>query len=205
MPDTPRSDDDLPEALPEARLERERRVSLVWLIPLVALLAAAWLGYRAYTQQGPLVTIGFETAEGLEAGKTRVRYKDVDIGVVEAIDLAPDLARVLVRARLAAALSDYINDKARFWVVRPRLTRGQVSGLATLVGGAYIAADLSAGDTPQRAFDGLETPPVVTAVERGSVFILRADALGSLAAGSPVLAAAAPARHRRHTRVPALH
>lgn len=187
MPDTPRSGDDLPEALPEARLERERRVSLVWLIPLVALLAAAWLGYRAYTQQGPLVTIGFETAEGLEAGKTRVRYKDVDIGVVEAIDLAPDLARVLVRARLAAALSDYINDKARFWVVRPRLTRGQVSGLATLVGGAYIAADLSAGDTPQRAFDGLETPPVVTAVERGSVFILRADALGSLAAGSPVL------------------
>ena len=187
MPDTPRSDDDLPEALPEARLERERRVSLVWLIPLVALLAAAWLGYRAYTQQGPLVTIGFETSEGLEAGKTRVRYKDVDIGVVEAIDLAPDLARVLVRARLAAALSDYINDKARFWVVRPRLTRGQVSGLATLVGGAYIAADLSAGDTPQRAFDGLETPPVVTAVERGSVFILRADALGSLAAGSPVL------------------
>ncbi|MCB1789317.1 MAG: MCE family protein [Gammaproteobacteria bacterium] len=187
MSNTPLIDDTIPDALPEARTDNHRTVSLVWLIPLVALLAAAWLGYRAYTEQGTLVTISFETAEGLEAGKTRVRYKDVDIGVVETIDLAEGLEHVLVRARLSVKMAEYINDKARFWVVRPRLSRGQVSGLNTLVGGAYIAADLAAGGAPLRAFQGLETPPLVAAVERGGTFTLVTDVLGSLAEGSPVL------------------
>lgn len=173
-------------SLPEAVVDDRRRVSLVWLIPLVALLAAVWLGYRTYQQQGPLVTISFQTAEGLEAGKTRVRFKDVDIGVVEAIELAPDLSRVRVRARLNADLGRFLNDKTRFWVVRPRLSRGQVSGLETLVGGTYIGADLSTEGPPQRTFEGLESPPIVTAAEPGRTFTLRADALGSLAEGSPV-------------------
>ena len=187
MTDNSRPEDSLTDQLPEARIDTQRRISLVWLIPLVALLAAAWLGYRAYTEQGALITIAFETAEGLEAGKTRVRFKDVDIGTVESIDLAAGLDRVLVRARISATMSDYLNDKARFWVVRPRLTRSQVSGLGTLVGGAYIAADLTDGQAGERTFDGLETPPIVTSVERGSLYVLVADALGSLAEGSPVL------------------
>lgn len=187
MTEDTRPENSFIDDLPEARVDTQRRVSLVWLIPVVALLAAAWLGYRAYTQQGPLITIAFETAEGLEAGKTRVRFKDVDIGMVETIDLAPDLDQVLVRARLSAAMEGYLNDETRFWVVRPRLTRSQVSGLGTLVGGAYVAADLTAGEGDRRAFDGLETPPIVTSVERGSLYSLLADALGSLAEGSPVL------------------
>ena len=177
----------LPSALPEARLDDKRRVSLVWLIPLVALLAAAWLGYHTYTQQGPLVTITFESAEGLEAGKTRVRFKDVDIGLVEAIDLADGLDTVLVRARLSRHMTEYLNQRTRFWVVRPRLTRGQVSGLGTLVGGAYIAADLAQGGEARRRFKGLETPPIVTAVEKGKAYTLVSDELGSLAEGSPIL------------------
>ena len=141
------------DALPEAVVDDRRRVSLVWLIPLVALLAAAWLGYQTYQQQGPLVTITFQTAESLEAGKTRVRFKDVDVGVVEAIELTPDLSRVRVRARLSANLAGFLNDRTRFWVVRPRLSRGQVSGLETLVGGSYIGVDLSAEGTAQRSFE----------------------------------------------------
>jgi len=167
-------------------VDERRRVSLVWLIPLVALLSAAWLGYRAYVGQGPLVSITFQTAEGLEAGRTRVRFKDVDIGVVEAIELTSDLSRVQVHARLASHLNDLLNDKTRFWVVRPRLSRGQVSGLETLLGGTYIGADLALEGVPQRAFDGLESPPIVTATEPGKVFTLHADALNSLAEGSPV-------------------
>lgn len=174
------------EELPEALVDDGRRVSLVWLIPLVAVLAAAWLGYRAYSEQGPLVTIVFQTAEGLEAGKTRVRYKDVDVGLVEAIELSADLRRVNVRARLATQVEGFVNDGTRFWVVRPRLSAGQISGLETLVGGTYIAVDLTREGTPTRRFEGLETPPIVTASEPGRAFTLTAQRLGSLSVGSPV-------------------
>ena len=176
-----------PGALPEARPDDRRRLSTVWLIPLVALLAALWLGYRAYMDQGPLITITFQTAEGIEAGKTRVRFKDVDIGMVEAIELARDLDGVVVHARLDAHVARYLNDEARFWVVRPRLNRSQVSGLSTLVGGSYIAADLSAGGPPRERFTGLEEPPLVAASTPGTGFTLVARSVGSLAEGAPVL------------------
>lgn len=182
MPRQPPTDDTLPEALVDDR----RRVSLVWLIPLVAVLASAWLGYRAYTQQGPLVIITFQTAEGLEAGKTRVRFKDVDVGVVESLGLTGDLTRVRVAARLAAHTAPHLNEETRFWVVRPRLSGGQVTGLGTLVGGTYIAVDFGREGESRRSFEGLETPPIVTATDPGSTFTLRADDLGSLAVGSPV-------------------
>ncbi len=116
-----------------------------------------------------------------------MRFKDVDIGVVETIDLTADLAQVLVRARLNKPMARYLNERARFWVVRPRLDRGQVSGLGTLVGGAYIAADLAVGDGSQERFEGLESPPIVTAAAPGRAFTLLADNLGSLTEGSPVL------------------
>ena len=177
------TDDNLPEAL----VDNRRRISLVWLIPLVAVFAAAWLGYHTLAQQGPLITISFLTAEGLEAGKTRVRFKDVDVGLVEAIELSGDLSRVQVRARLAGSVSDYLNDNTRFWVARPRLSATQVSGLNTLLGGSYIAVDLSTEGAPQDDFVGLESPPIVTATEPGRIFTLTADALGSLSVGSPLL------------------
>ena len=177
------TDDNLPEAL----VDNRRRISLVWLIPLVAVFAAAWLGYHTLAQQGPLITISFLTAEGLEAGKTRVRFKDVDVGLVEAIELSGDLSRVQVRARLAGSVSGYLNDNTRFWVARPRLSATQVSGLNTLLGGSYIAVDLSTEGAPQDDFVGLESPPIVTATEPGRIFTLTADALGSLSVGSPLL------------------
>jgi len=174
------------ESLPEALADDRRRLSLVWLIPLVAVIAAAWLGYRTYTQQGPLVTISFETAEGLEAGKTRVRFKELNIGLVETIEITPDLSRVKVRARLIQNVADHLNHQTRFWVVRPRLSSAGVSGLGTLVGGTYIGVDLGSSGTPQRVFQGLETPPIVTATDPGKIFNLKVPVLGSLSIGSPV-------------------
>lgn len=177
---------DAPEELPEALVDTRSRVSLVWLIPLVAVLAAAWLGYRTYVEQGPLVSISFQTAEGLEAGKTRVRYKDVEIGQVETIELSRDLSRVVVHARLSRNVEGFLTENTRFWVVRPRFSGGQVSGLTTLVGGAYIGVDLTDAGESRRDFQGLESPPVVTATEPGHTFTLHAATLGSLAVGSPV-------------------
>ena len=175
------------DKLPEALSDNRRRVSLVWLIPLVAVLTAVWLGYRGYIQQGPLVTISFQTAEGLLAGKTRVRFKDLDVGYVETIELSSDLSRVKVRARLAKHVAGYLNDQTRFWVVRPRLSGGEISGLGTLVGGTYIGVDLSEDGEPRREFEGLEMPPIVTATDRGRSFQLWVSELGSISVGSPVL------------------
>ena len=172
--------------LAEAIIDERRRLSLVWLVPLVAIAAAAWLGYRTYTQQGPLVTVSFQTAEGLEAGTTKVRFKDVDIGRVEAIELSEDLSTVRVHARLSHTVAGFLTDGTRFWVVRPRFSGGQISGLNTLVGGAYIAADLTQNGDSRWEFKGLESPPLVTAADLGSTFTLRADSLGSLSIGSPV-------------------
>ncbi len=183
------SQESVPDAapdLPEAVVDQSRRFSLIWLIPLVAVVAALWLGYRTYSDQGPLVTLSFDTAEGLEAGITRVRYKDVNIGRVETIGLSADLSRVEVRARLSPDVTGYLTAGTRFWVVRPRFSRGQISGLNTLVGGAFIAVDLSNEGTGTRVFDGLESPPLVTASDAGRTFTLHADNLGSLSVGSPV-------------------
>jgi len=179
-PQPPRQD------LPEAVVDTRQRLSLVWLIPLVAILAAGWLGYRTYVEQGPLVAISFQTAEGLEAGKTRVRFKDVEIGQVETIELSRDLSKVMVRARLTRDVAGFLTDQTRFWVVRPRFSGGQVSGLSTIVGGAFIGVDLSDTGAPTRSFEGLESPPVVTAREPGRIFTLHADSLDSLSVGSPV-------------------
>ena len=188
MNDTNTPDPNAPsDELPLALVDTQRRVSLVWLIPLVALLSAAWLGYRTIVDQGPLITITFPNAEGIEAAKNRVRFKDVDIGVVEQINLSDDLTRVLVRARLDKAMSPFLNQSARFWIERARLSGGQISGLGTLVGGSYIAADLTDGDLRKLEFEGLDVPPVVTAAAAGKGFTLFAEALGSLGVGSPLL------------------
>ncbi len=174
------------EELPEAEVRTRNHFSLVWIIPLVAALVGGWLAYKALTEKGPRVTITFSSAEGLEAGKTKVRYKEVEIGSVDAIDLSEDLSRVIVSASLVKGAERHLNEKTRFWVVRARVGGGQVSGLGTLFSGAYIGIDPGAGEKKTLHFEGLEKPPVVTMDAPGKRFSLRADKLGSLDVGSPV-------------------
>lgn len=172
--------------MPTADIQSRRSFSLVWLIPLIAALIGGWLAYKAFSEKGPTVTITFKTAEGLEAGKTKIKYKDVEVGVVEAIRLSRDLSKVVVTAELVKGTERYLTDRARFWVVRARVAAGKVSGLGTLFSGAYIALDPGRGGSPIKSFTGLETAPIVTADQAGRRFRLRADSLGSLDIGSPV-------------------
>ncbi|MCP5159665.1 MAG: MCE family protein [Gammaproteobacteria bacterium] len=174
------------EPLPEVVLEENRRLSLVWLIPLVALAIGAWLVYKTYSEQGPTITITFRTAEGLEAGKTKLKYKDVEFGQVNDIKLKEDLSQVIVTAKLIKGVEHYLTDKTRFWVERARISAGRVSGLGTLFAGAYITVDPIAEGQRTHTFTGLETPPAVTTDQPGSRFTLRAAELGSLDIGSPV-------------------
>jgi paraquat-inducible protein B len=169
-----------------AVVEARRRPSIVWLIPVVAALVGAFVAWRAISERGPEITITFKSAEGLEAGKTHIKYKDVEIGLVEGVALAPDLSGVVIRARMVAGADDYLREKTQFWVVKPRVAGGQVSGLGTLFSGAYIGVDPVREGKRSHRFVGLEAPPIVTLQEPGRYFVLRSNNAGALEVGSPV-------------------
>jgi len=176
-----------PPARPPRAALRRRRFSFVWLVPLVAASIALYLGYRTFVEQGPLLTLSFDTAEGLAAGQTQVKYKAVAVGTVDSIDLSSDNSHVIVKVRMNDVGRRFLNSHARFWVVRPRITPGDLSGLDTLVSGAFIAVDPGlAGGVEKRDFVGLEQPPGVRSNEPGSTYVLKADNIGSLDTGSPV-------------------
>jgi paraquat-inducible protein B len=179
-----------PEAqdLPEAVAVTKRRFTpqLIWIIPIVAVLVGGWLAAKAILERGPTITITFKTAEGLEAGKTKLKYKDVEIGVVKTIALSPDRKGIVAKAELSKQAEDFLREDTRFFVVRPRITAGGVSGLGTLLSGGYIGMDIGKSKAMRREFVGLEVAPIVTGEEPGRQFVLRADDLGSTDVGSPV-------------------
>src|SRR5262249_21122438 len=148
----------------KTRAEHGRRFSLVWLIPIVAAAIGAWLAYKAISEQGPEITISFESAAGLAAGKTEIRHKNVRLGVVNHIELSQDLSSVVVTAQMEKWVAAQLTTGTRFWVVLPRLGFSGISGLETLVSGSYIELDPGAGKSA-RSFVGLEEPPVVRAGE----------------------------------------
>ena len=166
---------------------RRARISLVWLIPVVAIAIGGYLAWRTLSQRGPMITITFQSAAGLTAGQTKVLYKAVVLGTVEDIRLSKGMHRVLVKARMRRAATPYLTDQARFWVVRPRLSAGSISGLETIVSGAYIGFDPGIGHGKVREeFAGLEQPPAVRSDEPGRNFTLIARRLGSISPGAPV-------------------
>jgi paraquat-inducible protein B len=176
--------DDLPSAVP-AR-SRWARLPLIWLLPAVVILAGAFVVIHEKLAQGITVEIRFHNAEDLEAHKTKLRYKDVEIGEVTDIHVAKDRKDVIVTAMIHRDSSDYLVDDTRFWVVRPRVSAAGVTGLGTLVSGAYISIDVGRSATRRTNFVGLEVPPIVTADLPGRQFTLHADDLGSLSIGSLV-------------------
>ncbi|MEO7116683.1 MAG: MlaD family protein [Caldimonas sp.] len=175
-------------APPLPRIEKARRwnVSLVWLVPLVAIAIAGSLLVRSVFLTGPRVEIEFKSAEGVEAGKTEVRYKEVVIGKVVSVSLRDDRKRVVVIAQLDRSAAKFAVDDTSFWVVRPRIGTAGISGLGTLFSGAYIGTDAGVSEVTRKAFVGLEAPPFVLRGEPGTVYVLKVDDLGSLDVGSPV-------------------
>jgi paraquat-inducible protein B len=193
------SDPGVPPPDPTAQIEptaaattrRAQRFQLIWLIPIVAALVAGYLAYRAVSQRGPTITLTFRAADGLKAGTTKVRHKAVDLGTVESIRLSDDLSKVVVRVQMQREATAELTEKARFWVVRPRLNAGNVSGLDTLLSGAYIELD-PGGRTDEaaearREFTGLEEPPAIRSDEPGQSYILQTRRIGGITSGSPVL------------------
>jgi paraquat-inducible protein B len=172
---------------PEAPVVKRRwRFSLVWLVPAVAAVIGLTMLVHTWISAGSDITISFRTAAGLEAGKTLVKYKDVSVGKVSTIALSDDGSHVLVTVALTKNAENLTRKDTRFWVVRPRISSSGVSGIDTLLSGAYIAADMGADKDTAKRFTGLETPPAVIRGSPGKTFNLQAPDLGSLDIGSPV-------------------
>jgi paraquat-inducible protein B len=182
------TDNDSPAPrLPRALVRQQRRFSLFWLIPIVCGGIGLYLVATTLADRGPLITITFNTGNGISAQQTQVQHKAVSLGIVEDVKLSEDLSRVLVHVRMNRQGGRVLTSNARFWVVRPRLTPGNISGLETLVSGAYIEVDPGApGGTAQTKFVGLEEPPGKRSDDPGRTYVLHARRLGSLGPGSPV-------------------
>ena len=179
---SPRPDVD---AVPDAAVATSRRISIVWLVPLVAAVIGIWLAYTTLQERGPTITITFDDAEGLEPGKTKVKYKDVEVGTVESVKISEDLKQIVVTAEMVKEAEPYMTEGTRFWVVSPRLGAGGVSGLGTLLSGVYIGVDPKPGE-PRTDFAGLAEPPLITSDTPGHHYMLRATTRGSISRGSSV-------------------
>ena len=173
--------------LPSPVVRRRRfNASLIWLVPALAALVSLSLAVNNWLQAGPRITISFQSAEGLDAGKTPVKYKNVVIGRVNKIRISANHDHVLVSVALEKSAESFATKGTRFWVVRPRIGLGGVSGIDTLLSGVFIGADVGDSTEPEDVFKGLETPPAVNYGAPGRSFVLHSDDLGSLDIGSPV-------------------
>lgn len=174
------------DSLPEPIITSRRRVAWVWLVPVIAVIIGLVLLVQYLMALGPTIVIKFETADGLKADQTELRFKDVVAGRVADIRLSDDRSHVEVEVSLTPAAAALAVEDSRFWVVRPRADLGGVSGLDTLLTGAYIAVDVGMSKEPAREFVGQEQPPRVLNNQEGRRLTLRADALNSLSIGSPI-------------------
>jgi len=172
--------------LPESNIQPRSKFSIVWVVPLVAILIGAWIGFKAWSEMGPKITITFKTADGLEAGKTKIKYKNVEIGVVKSIHINHGTDDVIVKAEMLNEVKQYLTDKTQFWVVKARINANGVSGLDTLFSGAFIGIGPMTDGKSTREFKGLDIPPVITGKTPGKHFILHTKGLGSIDRDIPV-------------------
>jgi paraquat-inducible protein B len=169
----------------DVTLNKKTELPLIWFLPVLALLVSGWLIYKSISEKGPIITIRFPTAEGLEVDKTRIRYLDVEVGKVTAININDDMKTIMVTAQMNSGAESYLKKHTRFWVVRPQVSLGGVSGLGTLISGAYI--EIKPGNGPREwDFIGLTTPPLIKSNVEGKQFILETSDLGSMRPGTPI-------------------
>ena len=178
---------DTEEELPTPAVRNRRWIPrLVWVVPIAAALIGISLLVRNWQNTGPRITIRFLSGAGVQVGKTLVKYRDVAVGQVSAVVLSEDHQTVLVSADLAKNAASLLKADTQFWIVRPRIGVGSVSGLDTLLSGVYIGMKTGAAKLSERQFVGLENPPALSHGPRGRELQLHAARAGSLAIGAPL-------------------
>jgi len=173
--------------LPHAVTRRSRRISIIWIVPLVAVAIGAWLAWDTLSKEGPTIKIAFDSGEGLQAGQSQLKYKDIGFGTVKSLALAPDQTHVIVTVGTTHQAKRLLTEGTEFWVVKPRLFAGNISGIETLLSGSYIGMLPAAkAGKSQRDFVGREDPPVIAAHVPGHTFLLKSKRIGAVSVGSPV-------------------
>ncbi len=176
-----------PAELPTAGVRRRRRIPLIWIVPILTALIAVWLAWDTFSKRGPTITIAFDSAAGLTAGQSQLKYKNVVMGTVKSITVSPDLTKVIVSIETVREAEPLLTDKTIFWVVKPELFAGNITGLETLISGSYIGMRPSAEKGwPKRDFIGEQDPPVLQAWTKGTTYMLDSKRLGSISLGSPI-------------------
>jgi len=180
------SNDDLSNVEIEEAVWRKKRksISTVWIVPIVALIVGAWLIIQSINEKGPVIHITFKSAEGVQADKTVIKYKDIVVGKVTDVAFSEDLSNVIVTAEMKKNMKPYLSEKSRFWVMKARIGLNQVEGLDTLLSGVYIVMDPEKGKESLRNFKGLDTAPVISTEEKGTSYVLKAQDIGSIDVGS---------------------
>lgn len=181
MPSNPESN-----SPPAPTFRAAQRWNVVWVVPIIAALVGMWMIWQHVRSHGPVANVSFETADGILAGKTEVRCRSVRVGFVKSVDLSDDLNSVTVRLQMDPDTQNLMPEGSRFWVVRPRVSGTDISGLGTLLTGAYIELDPGNGREGSLDFVGLESPPATISSIPGLRLRLNADQAASLVAGSPI-------------------
>ncbi|EAR21599.1 intermembrane transport protein PqiB [Nitrococcus mobilis] len=169
-----------------ARRRGQVRISPIWIVPAVAILIGLWMVYNGFVNRGPLITLEMQNAEGIEAGKTPIKTRNVEIGRVETVHLSKDFSHTIIEARLNVGSERMLNTETQFWVVKPRIGREGISGLGTVLSGAYIKLQPGHAETPQRDFKVLEQPPVAPPDAKGLRLKLISGLGNSLSTGDPI-------------------
>ena len=169
----------------DAAINKKRELPLIWLLPVCALLVSGWLIYKTVSEKGPEITISFPSADGLEIDKTKIKYLNVEIGKVTDIAINNDLKTINVTAEMHKESDAFLTNNTQFWVVRPQIGLSGVTGLGTLMSGAYIAIKPEKGKQ-ERHFKGLDTTPVLETNAQGKRFILETTNIGSMGPGTPI-------------------
>jgi paraquat-inducible protein B len=173
--------------MPHAVTRRSRRISVIWVVPLVAVLIGAWLAWNTLSKEGPTIEISFDSGEGLQAGQSQLKYKDIVFGTVKSLALSADRTHVVATVATTRAAKPLLTEGTEFWVVRPRLFAGNISGLETVLSGSYIGMlPAESPGKPQREFVGREDPPILGAHVPGRIFLVKSRRLGSISVGSPI-------------------
>jgi paraquat-inducible protein B len=173
--------------VPEAKTvpKKRTRISLVWVIPIVAAVAGVWIAVTKILEKGPEITIVFSSADGLEANKTKIEYDGLSIGTLTGIRFAEDHKHVIATAEMSPKTKDFLVKDMKFWVVKPRMSGLNITGLGTLISGYYIGVQLGESKESERNFTALESPPLTGDIP-GRIFMLKTTELGSLGEGTPI-------------------
>jgi paraquat-inducible protein B len=177
----------VPKILVHSEVRKSRRLPVIWAIPVVAILIGVWLAWDTLSKEGPQIVVSFEDAEGLQAGQSQLKYKDITLGTVKSLEFTKDRRKVLVAIDTTAQAAPFLRAGTQFWVVKPRLFAGNISGFSTLLSGSYVGLlPGSEADKAERTFVGREDPPLLDSSVPGHTFLLKTDQLGSVNLGSPV-------------------